>query len=177
MGRRLALIAVCLASASPAAALDMPARKPGLWELTMAFEGAKIPPRVMQQCIDTATDKLLNANFGGGSAQESCSKQDTQHVGDTIVINSVCKFGAATTTSHAVVTGKFDSAYSVDVTSTRAGGAPVPGMPPGGATHMKMDAKWLGPCARDQKPGDVIMGNGIKMNVLDLQKMRGVPKP
>jgi hypothetical protein len=100
-----------------------------------------------------------------------------QNAGGVITIDSVCKFGTATTTSHAVVTGKFDSGYTVDVTSTRAGGAPVSGMPASGSTHMKLEAKWLGACAAGQKPGDMMMGNGMKMNVLELQKMRGAPKP
>ena len=176
MTRRLVLLAAIAVFASPAAALDMPARKPGLWELKMAFEGNKIPPRVMQQCIDAATDKMMNADFGG-AAQENCSKRDVQNTGGVITIDSVCKFGSATTTSHAVVTGRFDSGYTVDVTSTRAGGAPVPGMPATGSTHIKLEAKWLGACAGDQKPGDMMMGNGMKMNVLELQKMRGAPKP
>jgi hypothetical protein len=41
---------------------------------------------------------------------------------------------------------------------------------------MKLEAKWLGACAAGQKPGDMMMGNGMKMNVLELQKMRGAPK-
>ena len=38
---------------------------------------------------------------------------------------------------------------------------------------MTIEAKWTGPCKSDQKPGDVIMPNGMKMNVGDLQK--GMP--
>jgi hypothetical protein len=39
-------------------------------------------------------------------------------------------------------------------------------------------AKWLGPCAAGQRPGDMIMPGGRTMNILDLQKgMPGVPPP
>jgi hypothetical protein len=31
--------------------------------------------------------------------------------------------------------------------------------------HMTMEAKWVGPCAKGQRPGDVIMPGGIKINV------------
>ena len=79
----------------------------------------------------------------------------------------------ATTTSHAVVTGSFDSAYTMKVASTRSGGPPMPGVAPGAETHMTIEAKWLGACAAGQKPGDVVMSNGMTMNVLDMQKMRG----
>jgi hypothetical protein len=33
-----------------------------------------------------------------------------------------------------------------------------------------MAAKWLGQCTAGQKPGDMIMANGMKINVLDAQK-------
>lgn len=177
MRRRLVLVAIGLtAAAAPAFALDMPTRKAGLWEVKMVFESRNLPPQVMKQCVDAATDKLMNANFGG-SNEQNCSKQDMHNVGGTMVIDSVCKFGPATTTSHAVVTGSFDSAYTIDVTSTRQGGPAMPGQAPGAATHMKIDAKWMGACAAGQKPGDVVMSNGMTMNVLDLQKMRGLQPP
>jgi len=171
MRRHLTILVFGLTFAGPALALDMPARKPGLWELKMVIEGGGMPATAMKQCVDAATDKLMNADFGGSNAQ-ACSKQDMKNVGDTIVIDSVCKFGAGTTTSHSVVRGKFDSAYTIDVTSTRAGGPQMPGGAAGATTHMKIEAKWLGACAAGQKPGDVIMANGVTMNVLDLQKMR-----
>jgi hypothetical protein len=179
MRRRLAvpvtLVAGCLIGAAPARALDMPQRKPGLWELRMNFEGRHLPAQVIKQCIDAASDKLMNSNFGGPSAAK-CAKQDVSHAGATMTVDSVCQAAGATTTSHAVITGSFDSAYTVDVTSTRAGGRPLPGMPPGGSTHMKIAAKWLGPCGAGQRPGDMIMSNGMKMNILDLHKM-GAHRP
>jgi hypothetical protein len=179
MPRSLALIAGLLIFATPAfapaLALDLPTRKAGQWEVKMVFEGRNLPPTVMKQCVDAATDKLMNANFGG-SNEQACAKQDVKNSGGTITIESVCTFGATTTTSHAVVSGSFDSAYTIKVASTRAGGPPLPGVAPGAETHMTIEAKWLGACAAGQKPGDVTMSNGMTMNVLDVQKMRG-PQP
>lgn len=176
MSRPLAVIAAAtlILSVAPAVAIDMPARKPGLWELKMEFAGRGLPAQVMKQCTDVSTDKMMNLNFGG-SNEQACSKQDVKNAGGTITIDSVCKFGPATTTSHAVVTGSFDSAYTVDVTSTSEGGPAMPGAAPGAATKMTIAAKWLGPCAAGQKPGDVIMSNGMKMNVLDMPRMPGAP--
>jgi hypothetical protein len=45
---------------------------------------------------------------------------------------------------------------------------------PGGKSSVTMSAKWLGPCAAGQRPGDMIMPNGMKINIPDLQK-RGIP--
>jgi len=174
MHRYLALFAVCALCAAPAAALDLPLRKAGLWELKMEFGSRQLPAQTMRQCTDAATDRLMNLNFGG-SNEQACSKQDMHRNGDTITIDSVCTFGATTITSHAVVTGSFDSAYRVDMTQTREGGPPLPGVAPGAPTHMTITGKWLGPCAPGQRPGDVTTANGMKMNVLDLQRMRRAP--
>ena len=174
MRRRLAIVTAAILSAAPALALDLPTRKAGLWELKMIFEGRNLPPTTMKHCTDAATDKLMNANFGG-SAQEACSKQDMKNSGGVITVDSVCTFGPTTTTSHAVVTGSFDSAYNMKVASTRSGGPPLPGTAPGAETHMTIEAKWLGACEAGQRPGDVMMSNGMKMNVLDLPKFNGAP--
>ena len=153
----------------------MPARKAGLWELNMEFVGHKLPVQVMKHCVDAATDKLMNAQYSG--AGQNCSRLDVAKSdaksGAGMTINSVCAAGDFTVTSHSVITGSFDSAYTVDVTSTRVGRPPMPATPVGGATHMKISAKWLGPCEAGQKPGDIIMPNGMKMNVLALPKLPG----
>ena len=164
-----AIVVAVLLSASPALALDMPTRKAGLWELKMEFQGRNLPAQLMQQCTDATTDKLMTLNFGG-AAERNCQKRDVNNSGGTITIDSVCQFGDATTTSHAVVSGDFNTAYTVQINSTRQGGRPIPGVAPGSESHMTIAAKWLGPCAAGQKPGDVMMGNGMKMNVLELQK-------
>jgi hypothetical protein len=158
------------------AAFDVPARKPGLWQMTMIFEGGHIPQQSIKQCIDAATDKQMNS-LGGEMQKQNCSKQDMQHVGNTIIVDSVCKSGmGGTSVSHAVVTGDFNSAYTVKADIKREGGA-MPGMPANGAMKMTVDAKWLGPCAADQKPGDMIIGNGMKMNINSLPSMHGGGMP
>jgi len=171
--RLLTLAAIATLTALPAHALDLPARKAGLWEMKMTFEGRNQPEQTSQHCIDAATDKQMNS-VGGSMTRESCSKQDIRRVGDSIVVDSVCKIGDATTTSHAVVSGDFNSAYTVRATSKREGGRAVPGMPADGASNMTIEAKWLGACAAGQKPGDIIMAGGRKINILDMQRM-GVP--
>ncbi len=169
MRYRFAIFLIPVICAGPAMALDLPTRKAGLWELTMSFGDRKIPAQVVQQCIDAATDKLMNSNFGG-AAQQACSKQDVNRSGATVTVDSVCSFAGATTTSHTVITGSFDSAYTMQVTSQRTGGPPLPGMGPSGESHMTVAAKWLGLCKAGQRPGDILMANGMKVNVLDLQK-------
>jgi hypothetical protein len=164
------LLAAAAASlcASSASALDLPARKVGLWEIKMTTDARGAPATTMQQCIDAETDKMMSA-LGNGMQQSMCSKQDVQKTGSTIVVDSVCQIGQMTTTSHAVVTGDFNSAYTVKVTSTHKG-AMAPGMPAQDTMNMTLAATWMGACKADQKPGDIIMPGGRKMNIRDLQK-------
>jgi len=172
--RLLVALAAASAVAVPALAAEMPARKPGLWELTMVMEGGPMPAQTFQHCIDAATDKQMNT-MGASTRNDQCSKQDIKQSGSTITIDSVCNFGGAgTTTSHSVVTGDFNAGYTVKTTSKREGGPSIPGMP--AETKMTIEAKWSGACKADQKPGDMIMGNGMKMNINDMPRMPGAKK-
>jgi Protein of unknown function (DUF3617) len=162
---RLAVVFAAAFLAAPALAQDMPSRKAGLWEMTMTFEGRGAPPQTMQQCIDAATDKAMQ-DMSQGARGQSCAKREVKKVGDTIVFDSVCSTGAGTATSHGVVSGDFNSAYTIKINSKRSGGPP--NMP--AETNMNIAAKWLGACKADQKPGDIIMANGMKMNVTDMQR-------
>ena len=152
--------------AMPALAAEMPSRKAGLWEVqTPGSSGA------FRQCIDATTDQMLQARGGAAIGQAGpspqCAKRDVQKSGETITIDATCTTTGKTLTSHGAVTGSFDRAYTMIVT-TQGDGIP------GGTRTMTVTAKWLGPCAADQKPGDMIMPNGTKLNILDLPK-RGVP--
>lgn len=173
--RRHILALAGLIAAAPAQAIDLPTRRAGLWELTMDFHNSRLPHQVVKQCTDAVSDRMMNMNFAG-SNEQACAKKDIARNGAGFVVDSVCSFGGMTTTSHAVISGSFDSAYTIEVTSTRKGGPVMPGMPATGEQHMTITAKWLGACAAGQRPGDVTMANGMTMNVLDLQKARG-PAP
>src|SRR5580700_6472081 len=155
-----------LIGAMPALAAEMPTRKSGLWEVKMNVEGRNAPGQTIQQCIDAATDQMMQSS-AGPFAQGACSKRDVVKSATGITIDSTCGVGGKTATAHSVITGSFDSAYTMTVTSESEA-------MPGGKMTMNMAAKWLGPCTGDQKPGDMIMGNGMKINILEMQKRGGV---
>jgi hypothetical protein len=164
--RTAALAAACLCAAGGAAALDYPPRKPGLWEMSIGEAGGKTPPQVMQQCIDAATDQLLR-DMGQGMNKDMCSKNELRADGPRLVVDSVCKIGTSTATTHSVMTGDFGSAYRMEMKSRY-------NPPLGGRAEADtlIESKWVGPCKPGQKPGDVVTGNGMKMNVLDMMKGR-----
>jgi len=167
MTRGMIVTALIALFAIPASAAEMPARKAGLWEI----KANNANGMAFQQCVDAATDQMLQAKVGT-APNAQCAKRDVVQSGSTVTIDSTCTAAGKTMTSHAVVAGSFDSAYTLTVTSQ---GDAIPG----GSMTMTMTAKWLGPCAADQKPGDMIMPNGMKINILDIQKrgMPGAPPP
>jgi hypothetical protein len=163
-------ILVLIFFATPALSAELPSRKPGLWEVQTSFGDGKIPAQVVRQCIDTATEQMMQSRAAG---QRECSKRDVQKSAASTTIDSTCTLGGKTLTSHAVVIGSFDSAYTMTVTSQTEGSLGV-------SRTVTMAAKWIGPCAADQKPGDMIMANGTKINIMDAQKRGsppGVPRP
>jgi hypothetical protein len=158
MRRCLPAIVLVTLFAGSAAALDLPSRKAGLWEVKMIPETTQATPPSMYMCIDAATDKLLQEKFSG---HESCSKHDVSKSGGMIVIDSICKFGNVPATTRAVFEGDFDSSYTAKISTTMEGGDKM---------NMTMKATWQGPCKPGQKGGDVEMPGGIKLNVLDMPK-------
>jgi len=165
---------------------DLPIRKAGLWEIRMVRTGSSLPAMTMQQCTDESTDRALNTVVSPLTKQV-CSKQELKKTATGYVSDSVCDIGgmsaiahavpnlnsAATmkTTSHADITGDFNSAYTMKTTSHSEGG---PSGVPRDST-MTVEAKWLGACKPDQRPGDIVMpGGGFKINVQDADKLKGL---
>jgi hypothetical protein len=161
----VALLALA-AAVAPAAALDLPNRKSGLWEITTSREGA---PKAamggpMQMCIDEKTDDL-SRQLGENTSREMCAKRDIRMEGGRIVADSVCKFGETTATSHSVMSGRFDNAYDVDIKTTYE--PPLMGMK---TSRTTIKARWTGLCKAGQRPGDMVLPNGMTINVFDAEK-------
>ncbi len=146
---------------------DLPSRKPGLWEVRQIVGNAKTSPLVIKQCIDSATDHMLQSSTGPYSA-DLCPTRNVQKTADGMTIDSTCSIAGKTAKTHAVIAGSFDSAYKMTVTSQGEG-------TPGNDITLSLEAKWVGPCASDQKPGDLVMGNGMKLNIIDAQKQGASP--
>jgi hypothetical protein len=159
---------VLLAGAVPAMAADIPARKAGLWELKVTMESVGGASMTFQQCLDAETDQMMMSS-AGPIAQEACPKHDVQRSGDTLTIDSTCTVAGKAATSHVVITGSMDSAYTMTMTAQSDA-------MPSGKMNVTTTGKYLGACAADQKPGDMIMANGLKMNVLEMKKQQGTPR-
>ena len=175
MTRELAAwgLGLCLLAAAPAdhaRAEDLPIRKAGLWEIKMVRTGSPLPEMTMQHCTDETIDRDMN-NMVSPMAKQICSKQDIQKTATGYVSDSLCSVGGVSMASHSEITGDFNSAYTVTTTSHSDLGSK--GKP--GDSVTKIEAKWLGACKPDQKPGDIVMpGGGFKLNVKDMDKLKAL---
>lgn len=174
MTRELAAwgLGLCLLAAAPAdhaRADDLPIRKAGLWEIKMVRTGSQLPEMTMQHCTDETIDKDMN-NMVSPMAKQICSRQDIQKTATGYLSDSLCSVGGVSIASHSEINGDFNSAYTVTTSShSDLGGK--------GArdTVTKIEAKWLGACKPDQKPGDIVMpGGGFKLNVKDMDKLKAL---
>jgi hypothetical protein len=162
----------CLLALLPAAearAVELPVRKAGLWEIKMVRTGSPLPEMTMQHCTDETTDKAMTA-AASPITKDVCSKNDIQKTATGYVSDSVCSIAGISMTSHSETTGDFNSAYTVTTTPHSERGAAGPPRD----TTTTIEAKWLGACKPDQKPGDIVMPGGFKMNVKDAEKLKGL---
>jgi hypothetical protein len=154
-----AALAVGAAGGGSARADDFPPRKAGLWQVEITMPMAQMPPQQMKMCIDPATDAEMY-RLGMSAAQGMCDKPEIHRSGSTVTIDSLCKMGDSKVQTRAVTTFTGDTAYHTDA-STKFD----PPMSGRDQSSMKQDARWTGPCPADMTAGDVVMGNGMKMNV------------
>ncbi|MEO8667767.1 MAG: DUF3617 family protein [Bauldia sp.] len=148
--------------------LQIPPRKAGQWDITMAM-GHGLPEMKAQMCLDDTTDKAMMA-AGLSLSKTVCPEQSAVRDGDDIVIDSKCEMGRMKTASHIVISGDFQSTYTVHITGT------IEGMPKGmsNKTDITQTVTWAGAeCTGGLKPGEMAMPGGIKIDATKLMKSMG----
>jgi hypothetical protein len=135
-------------------------QKDGLWENSATMGGH---PFTTQSCVTEESQAKMSA-FSSQLRQRNCSGTSITHNLDgSWSSTSTCKIAGVVRTTHSHITGDLNARYMVTVF---ADGSDKP--------ESTMTMTWLGPCKPGMRGGDVIMANGMKMNVLD-GTMSGVP--
>lgn len=142
---------------------DLPKRKAGLWEIQVTSE--KMPATTMKQCVDEQTD--IDIQEMSGDLKGMCSRNELKRTMSGYTMESDCKVGNSRVVSTGTLTGDFTSSYTMDMKSKYE--PPMMGMA-GGTT--KMSARHLGACEPGQRPGDMILPGGMKMNINDMKGMK-----
>lgn len=144
---------------------DLPPIRAGLWEIRAGGAGAAAG--AVQQCIDEPTFREM-LQTGQRMMGSACSPLVVRRVGDGFTADIRCLLGPSTMESRSELTGDFQSSYrSVTRTSITP---PLLGQ--GGSTEVS-SGRFLGPCGQGMRPGDAIMPDGRRMNVL--ATMRQMP--
>jgi Protein of unknown function (DUF3617) len=157
------------ATASLARAADLPERKAGLWVVATSSPGGNLPSHDVRMCIDSSTDAMMSS-AGASAMGGACAKNEIKRDGAVVTVDSVCKMGDVQTTTRAVIHFSGDTAYHSDINTTFN-----PPMMGRSTATVAQDAKWTGACPADMQPGDIVMANGMRMNIKTM--MSGPHKP
>jgi hypothetical protein len=159
---KFAIFAATAVIASGIAAAQMPApphEKVGLWVSSMTMMGK---PFTSQYCVSEESQAKMSV-FSAQMRQKNCKSGNVTHNMDgSWTSTSTCTFGGHERTTHAHVTGDFNSKVTI-VMSEEGSSKP----------ETSMTMTWSGACPAGMKGGDVI-ANGIKINVID-GTMSGLP--
>lgn len=136
-------------TATPTWTAELPKRKSGLWELKMSSAQMPVGLPMVETCVEEKADNLLEQE---DRSNQACAELVVRRDGDRFFIDTTCKTDKTMVTSHAVVSGRFDSAYRVEIKESY--NPPLLGMK---ESARVIEARWLGPCKPGQKPGDVAL--------------------
>lgn len=162
------LTVACTGFAAQAAGIDLPARKPGQWEIKMTPKTAGAAPTMTTElCLDAASDKAIMAK--GLAMSSGCTTQQSRDGSGNLVFDSACTIGGRKTQAHAVINGDFQSHYTIDIVTDSQGGNPA--LPR--HAEVMQEATWTGACRQGMQPGDMMLPGGRKINLLGMMKPQG----
>ena len=168
---RLTRALAAFAVAAPALAApppEIPPLRPGLWEATTA--SANHPPShpsVTRMCLDKLTQRHVLGQLTLAMPL-MCSRNQFAMRGGRLVTDSSCKLGASTIEGRTETTFFRDTAYRMEVVG-RVG--PTGNVAP--TQKAVIDGRYAGSCPKGMKPGDMVLPNGLTLNLVQMSAMLG----
>jgi hypothetical protein len=177
MNTRFCLSLVCctfVAWGVPAAAQDIPKRKPGLWEMSMQMQGQGGMPAVStKQCVDEKSDAEMHRKaFAGNDPKTQCKQLSNKKIAGGVEIEAECKTeDGGTVKTLARITGDMQTSYAMenDMTFT----PPRNGM---SKAKLMMKGTHRGACPAGMKGGDIQMTTlgGPGGMTIDVEKLKNM---
>jgi hypothetical protein len=150
----LTIAALLLVGSARADDPQLPYFKEGLWQATTSHSfGGKSTQMILKICQNRDTqnkDRELSASL---RKRSQCTYKISHPTPNTYVTEDQCPAGQPA--SKGTITFQGDKAYRLEM--HRGAGSEQ--------SVMIVDARYLGSCPADMKPGDVIMPDGTKSNV------------
>jgi uncharacterized protein DUF3617 len=161
--KSLSAALACAASfALPAHALDYPKLKSGLWEMQRESDRPGRPGERTMMCLDDSVQREM-FDMGAGAMQGMCSKHDFRFSGNRATGDFVCDMGGTRTHAKSTMVLEGNSAYRTEIDTTYD--PPLAGR---ASSRMVVTARNLGPCRAGMRPGDLVLPNGMTMNMHDM---------
>lgn len=152
-----ALATIVLLSATSVLAVELPARKVGLWETSSLSSHQPGMPVRVQMCFEAGTEHELSVRAEASLKKMGCHSNPLQFVGGNYIYDSTCKLGANTMKTHSIISYSRDGTTHGETTMDMGDGA--------SPSTMSSDSKWIGACKPGQKPGQ-----GEIMNMDEFRK-------
>ena len=144
---------------------QLPARKSGLWEVTLRSDTSG--PRTgqtVQQCTSAEAEPVMLMAIVPG--QENCREiRATRHAKKAgYYIRTVCQVHDNRVETRMELTGDLQSAYEGRF-SVKFSRSTAPAQTP-----TVFEGRWLGACKPGQRSGDMVLPIGVTVNVVDDKK-------
>lgn len=150
---------------------SLPTRKDGLWEvlvrsddLVLKRAGRASPqPVTVRQCTSAAAEPAMLMSIVPG--QEDCHERKVRRRAKGAAagydISTVCYVHDNRVNTQMQLLGDLQSAYHGSFQTK------FPQTPLHNTARMVFEGRWLGACAAGQRPGDMLLPNGVTVNVVD----------
>ncbi|WP_198017229.1 DUF3617 domain-containing protein [Methylocapsa acidiphila] len=155
------VLAVAVSAPGGSLADELPARRPGLWEIVDDAANPLGPARTARVCIDAATEPLLN-NVNAITRKSHCSETKAKTSGNVLRLETICDFRNTRAITRAAITIADVESFHIEAQSAYA--PPLFGQR---EATRKQDGKWIGACPQDMRPGDIVADDAPKRNLVD----------
>ena len=151
---------------SPARADDLPVRKPGLWEVSIIGAGQSV---MRQQKVLQCTTKDVDAvtMLAVVPGQDHCHETSVKKVDGQFTVQTVCFVHDNRVTARIRLQCDFQQSYQGDFEVAYS--KPV-GNQARGVTQFS--GRRLGDCKAGMKPADMVLPNGVTVNIVESMKQR-----
>lgn len=141
---------------------EAPTRKAGLWQQAISRDGKAGRLGAIKLCVDAATDARMGV-FGRHLAKSECQRSVSRDPSGLYRFSAVCNLNdGAVVRTIGTASGDFGADYRVHSELTISGS---PFGPADGVHVLDITGHYLGACPADMKPGDVLLGPGMKVNI------------
>lgn len=158
-------------AAQPKAGEPLPARQAGLWEVMVRSDDlllrrqgqAKARPQTVRMCTDAKAEPVML--FAIVPGQENCRKVTTTRrsaeAGGGWDIHTVCSVHDNQVEMRMQLTGDLRTTYQGSFNAT------FRDTPMNNTGRMLFEGRRLGACLAQQRAGDMVLPNGVTVNVVD----------